>query len=96
MKMLSLPPVTFTSSKRPNVFLQMSKLYYRNQTANKRDPLLVRVKMGQAVFMALVVLVLFHDLYGNDMKTMFGLAGGMFFISISLTFSAVMGTILTF
>lgn len=96
MKVLTLPKVDFKKSTRPNVCVQLRTLLWRNRTALKRDPLHSRVRIGQTAFMAILVLILFHDLYGNSRVVQMGLAGAMFFVSIATTMSTLMTTLLTF
>ena len=67
MKKFTFPKIDFEKSRRPNVCVQIKTLLMRNRTALKRDPMNSRVKVGQTVFMALLVLILFHDLNGRDM-----------------------------
>jgi hypothetical protein len=95
---VSLNKIDFeiSNKRRPNLGIQIKTLLYRNRTSTKRDPMVARVKLGQIAFMGLLVLALFWGNGGNSFKAQFNLAGGLFFICISLTMSNLMGTILTF
>lgn len=59
----------------------MKLLLWRNSKGFKRNPMHVRVKFGQTIFMGLLCLVLFHDQY--DYSEAGSLAGSLFFIIIT-------------
>ncbi|KAM3141214.1 hypothetical protein pb186bvf_006599 [Paramecium bursaria] len=77
---------------------QISVLASREMLSYKRNPMKLRVKIGQAIFLGLLQGGVFWAVADNNgsVKNLFSLAGALFFICINLTMAAVMQCILGF
>lgn len=72
----------------------MKLLLWRNSKGFARNPMHVRVKFSQTIFMGLLCLALFHDQY--DYSEAASLASSLFFIIITQIMSHMMSSLLTF
>ena len=67
----------------------------RNAKLAKREPKMLRARIGQSIFVGILVLCVFWNL--NDSKTgIWNKVGCLFFIMIFQTMMNVMGTVLIF
>mmetsp|Transcript_20390 Transcript_20390/g.49326 ORF Transcript_20390/g.49326 Transcript_20390/m.49326 type:complete len:724 (-) Transcript_20390:11-2182(-) len=78
-----------------SVATQMSVLCKRAFSNMLRNKLLLRAKLGQSIFMALLVGLIFRDLKLTQ-QSIQDRTGAMFFVSVNVTFSATFGVLSAF
>ncbi len=68
----------------------------RNKCGTKRNPIILKAKVGQTIFVNMLCLALFWDLRSNTFKEQMGLAGFLFFVCIFTLMNNMQGALLTF
>ena len=87
-----LEPIT--SPDRPPFFVQLGELTKRNWIVTTRNPLSFRARIGQTVFMSLLVGCVYYKLtftYGSSSDRV----GGLFYITVSQVMSSLNSVLLT-
>lgn len=96
-KSLSLPPPNFLETKRSiATSVQLKLLLKRNVTQLKRDPKVMRMKIGQTLLFGLLMLAVFFNLSGDSYVNIMGIIGFLFFVCVNQMFQYLMGTLLVF
>lgn len=74
----------YTSNKGTAKYsTQIKQLLRRNWIQAMRDPMLIKVKLGQTIFIGLLVLAIFWGLDGNSHVEKMGLVGALFFVCLN-------------
>eukprot|EP00347_Sterkiella_histriomuscorum_P021229 403334750 len=76
--------------------IQLKELIKRCATQMVKDPQAFNVKIFMSIFIGLLCLPIFWDLTGNEFVTQMGLAGFLFFSTISTLFTHMQGNLLAF
>jgi len=76
--------------------VQLKELTKRQRTLLKGDPRVFKAKIGQTIFIGLLILSVFWDLKDDSYNGTVGKLGAAFFLSINQTMMNLMGTVLTF
>uniref|UniRef100_A0A7S4NXY8 ABC transporter domain-containing protein n=1 Tax=Guillardia theta TaxID=55529 RepID=A0A7S4NXY8_GUITH len=84
-----------SSSFSPSLLLQMSVLFGRAKNNAIRNRLILRAKIGQSLFMGLLVGLIYRDLQTNQ-RSIQDRTGALFFVSVNVTMSAMMTVITAF
>jgi len=84
-----------TANFSASLLLQMSVLFNRAKNNAIRNRLILRAKVGQSIFMGLLVGLIYRDLKHNQ-KSIQDRTGALFFISVNVTMSAMMTVITAF
>ncbi|EKX39023.1 hypothetical protein GUITHDRAFT_76679 [Guillardia theta CCMP2712] len=87
-----------SSSFSPSLLLQMSVLFGRAKNNAIRNRLILRAKIGQSLFMGLLVGLIYRDLQTNQrsIQRRQDRTGALFFVSVNVTMSAMMTVITAF
>lgn len=74
----------------------MKQLAFRNRALVQREPQALRAKFGNAIFSALLIIILFWQVGGSDPVDIQNFAGSVFFWLVGLLMSNMFNTILVF
>jgi ATP-binding cassette subfamily G (WHITE) protein 1 len=74
----------------------MKQLSIRNRAIIKREPQAFRAKFGNAIFSALLIIMLYWQVGGSDPTSIQNFAGSVFFWLVGMLFSNMFNTILIF
>ncbi|EKX39026.1 hypothetical protein GUITHDRAFT_58672, partial [Guillardia theta CCMP2712] len=83
-----------SSSFSPSLLLQMSVLFGRAKNNAIRNRLILRAKIGQSLFMGLLMGLIYRDLQTNQ-KSIQNRTGALFFVSVNVTMSAAMTAVIS-
>ena len=68
----------------------------RNKTAIKRNPLVLKARMGQSIMLAIIAALIFSGSVGPTLEDLQNTAGAMFFMSIATFMPTYMMTNIVF
>ena len=81
---------------KASLSIQLRQLFWRADIFIKREPMAMKARLGQAVFMGILVSAVFWQLTSFTKEDISGLEGCMFMISTFMLMNNIMGTVLIF
>lgn len=78
-----------------SLFVQLQVLFSRAKSNALRNRMILRAKLGQGIFMGLLVGLVYLDL-GTNQKAIQDRTGALFFLAVNLTMSATFGVLSAF